>query len=223
MAIGHERTSRGRSVSPGREKRATCGHGGIAGRGAEPCGYKSHHPPLSTGEFVRERARRAALRVSLGSNKLHRIAGETLYEKVQFIRVMDWGMNTNFQAVFDKILEVAVGAGLTPERMVRRVLVFSDMEFDQASAQPWETDYEAIVRKFMAAGYGATVPEAVFWNLRDSKAVPVTSDQKGVALVSGFSKNLLKLFLDNSGIVSPRAVMEKAIAGQLYDKLAMFD
>ena len=46
MAVGHERTSRGRSASLGREKRAACGHGGIAGRGAEPCGYKSHHPPL---------------------------------------------------------------------------------------------------------------------------------------------------------------------------------
>ncbi|KAL6629070.1 hypothetical protein ACP70R_028835 [Stipagrostis hirtigluma subsp. patula] len=155
--------------------------------------------------------------------ELHRIDGDTLSQKVEFVLTMDWGMNTNFQAVFDKILEVAVGAGLAPERMVRRVFVFSDMEFDQASAQPWETDYEAIVRKFTEAGYGAAVPEVVFWNLRDSKAVPVESDQKGVALVSGFSKNLLKLFLDGGGIVNPRAVMEKAIAGPEYDKLAVFD
>ncbi|XP_062223905.1 uncharacterized protein LOC133922549 [Phragmites australis] len=155
--------------------------------------------------------------------ELHRIAGETLSEKVGFVRTMDWGMNTNFQAVFDKILEVAVGARLAPERMVRRVFVFSDMEFDQASEQPWETDYEAIVRKFSEAGYGAAVPEVVFWNLRDSKAVPVEAGQKGVALVSGFSKNLLKLFLDGGSIVNPRAIMEKAIAGPEYDKLAVFD
>jgi len=155
--------------------------------------------------------------------QLHRITGDTLPEKISFIRTMDWGMNTNFQSVFDKILEVAVGARLAPERMVRRVFVFSDMEFDQASAQPWETDYEAIVRKFTEAGYGAAVPEVVFWNLRDSKAVPVEAGQKGVALVSGFSKNLLKLFLDGGGVISPRAVMEKAIAGPEYDKLAVFD
>ena len=155
--------------------------------------------------------------------ELHKIAGETLSEKTSFVQTMDWGMNTNFQAVFDKILEVAVGARLAPERMVRRVFVFSDMEFDQASANPWETDYEAIVRKFTEAGYGAAVPEVVFWNLRDSKAVPVEAGQKGVALVSGFSKNLLKLFLDGGGIVSPRAVMEKAIAGPEYGKLAVFD
>ncbi|RCV05196.1 hypothetical protein SETIT_1G063500v2 [Setaria italica] len=155
--------------------------------------------------------------------ELHRIAGETLAEKISFVRTMDWGMNTNFQAVFDKILEVAVEARLAPERMVKRVLVFSDMEFDQASAEPWETDHEAIVRKFTEAGYGGAVPEVVFWNLRDSKAVPVEAGQKGVALVSGFSKNLLKLFLDGGGVVSPRAVMEKAIAGPEYDKLAVFD
>ncbi|XP_040376284.1 uncharacterized protein LOC102702727 [Oryza brachyantha] len=155
--------------------------------------------------------------------QLHRIDGETLSEKLDFIRFMDWGMNTDFQAVFDKILEVAAGAALSPDKMLRRVLVFSDMEFDQASAQPWETDYEAIVRKYTAAGYGAAVPEVVFWNLRDSKAVPVTSNQKGVALVSGFSKNLLKLFLDDGGALSPRAVMEKAIAGPEYDNLVVFD
>ncbi|CAL4971017.1 unnamed protein product [Urochloa decumbens] len=155
--------------------------------------------------------------------ELHRISGETLAEKASFVREMDWGTNTDFQAVFDKLLEVAAGAALAPEKMVRRVLVFSDMEFDQASARPWETDYEAIVRKFAEAGYGAAVPEVVFWNLRDSKAVPVEAGQNGVALVSGFSKNLLKLFLDGSGVVNPRAVMEKAIAGPEYDKLAVFD
>jgi len=155
--------------------------------------------------------------------EIHRITGDTLSEKVNFIRTMDWGMNTDFQAVFDKILEVAVGAALPAERMVRRVFVFSDMEFDQASAHPWETDYEAIVRKFSEAGYGAAVPEIVFWNLRDSRAVPVMSGQKGVALVSGFSKNLLKLFLDGGGNFTPRVVMEKAIAGPEYDQLAVFD
>lgn len=154
---------------------------------------------------------------------IHMIKGVTLSQKAQFVRDMDWGMNTDFQAVFDKILEVAVGAGLPAEKMVRRVFVFSDMEFDQASANPWETDYEAIVRKFSEAGYGAAVPEIVFWNLRDSKAVPVMSGQKGVALVSGFSKNLLKLFLDGGGTFTPRVVMEKAIAGPEYDQLAVFD
>ena len=53
--------------------------------------------------------------------ELHRITGETLSEKTRFIQSMAWGTNTDFQAVFNKILEVAVGARLATERMVRRV------------------------------------------------------------------------------------------------------
>ncbi|KAK6923530.1 Uncharacterized conserved protein UCP015417, vWA [Dillenia turbinata] len=92
--------------------------------------------------------------------------------------------------------------------MIKRVLVFSDMEFDQASANNWETDYEAIVWKFMEQGYGSAVPEIVFWNLRDSHSTPTPGTQKGVALVSGFSENLLKLFLEKNGILNAESVME---------------
>lgn len=65
---------------------------------------------------------------------------------------MDWGANTNFQKVFDRILEIAVGGNLREDRMIQRVFVFSVMEFDQASENPWETDYEAITRKFGESG-----------------------------------------------------------------------
>uniref|UniRef100_A0ACD6AB65 Uncharacterized protein n=1 Tax=Avena sativa TaxID=4498 RepID=A0ACD6AB65_AVESA len=155
--------------------------------------------------------------------QLHHIEGSTLSEKAEFIGEMDWDMNTDFQAVFDQLLRVAVAGNVPPERMVKKVFVFSDMEFDQASSSPWETDYEAITRKYSEAGYGAAVPQIVFWNLRDSESVPVTAGENGVALVSGFSKNLLKLFLDGSDAMSPRGVMEKAIAGREYQKLVVFD
>ena len=155
--------------------------------------------------------------------ELHKITGTTLTEKTTFIRQMHWMMNTDFQAVFDKLLGLAKTFKLPPEQMVRKVFVFSDMEFDQASSRPWETDYEAITRKFEEAGYGAVVPEIVFWNLRDSMSVPVTASQKGAAMVSGFSKNFVKLFLDNDGVISPRAIIEKAISGPEYRKLVVFD
>ncbi|XP_037467387.1 uncharacterized protein LOC119339425 [Triticum dicoccoides] len=153
--------------------------------------------------------------------QLHHVVGDTLREKSQFIQRMDWAMNTDFQAVFDQLLHVAVAGNLPPESMVKKVFVFSDMEFDQASARPWETDYEAITRKYTEAGYADAIPQIVFWNLRDSRSVPVTSEQKGVALVSGFSQNMLKLFLEVT--MTPRSVMEKAIAGPLYQKLVVFD
>ncbi|KAI9170159.1 hypothetical protein LWI28_023429 [Acer negundo] len=79
--------------------------------------------------------------------------------------------------------------------MIKRLFVFSDMEFDNASVNPWETDYQVIVRKYTEKGYGLAVPEIVFWNLRHSRATPVPRKQKGAALLSGFSKNLLEIVL----------------------------
>nr|GMD65567.1 uncharacterized protein LOC109185905 isoform X2 [Ipomoea batatas] len=154
--------------------------------------------------------------------QLHKIKGETLLEKTAFVKTMDWGMNTNFQKAFDRILEIAVEGKLSQEQMIRRVFVFSDMEFDEVSENSWETDYEAIQRKFREKGF-TNVPEVVFWNLRASRSTPVVANQSGVALVSGFSKNLLTIFLENGGIVNPEEVMELAISGEEYKKLAVLD
>ncbi|KAK4586110.1 hypothetical protein RGQ29_023338 [Quercus rubra] len=178
--------------------------------------------------------------------QLHLIKGDTLLAKTEFIRKMDWGMNTDLQKVFDQILEVAVEAKLTEEQLIKRVFVFSDMEFDSArlntecidlepeeemkrgweteeeTKRGWETDYEVIQRKFREKGYNKA-PEVVFWNLRDSRSTPVVANQTGVALVSGFAKNLLTLFLEEGGIVNPEDVMRLAIAGEEYKKLVVYD
>ncbi|KAL8489015.1 hypothetical protein ACS0TY_025065 [Phlomoides rotata] len=156
--------------------------------------------------------------------ELQMVKGNSLSEKTMFVRGMDWGGNTDFQKVFDQILQVAVNGKLKADDMIKRLFVFSDMEFDEASQNPWETDYQAIVRKFKESGYGEEcVPEIVFWNLRHSAATPVMGSQKGVALVSGYSKNLMTLFLEKGGTLDPVTVMENAISGEEYQKLVVVD
>uniref|UniRef100_A0A0D9XFA0 VWFA domain-containing protein n=1 Tax=Leersia perrieri TaxID=77586 RepID=A0A0D9XFA0_9ORYZ len=119
--------------------------------------------------------------------EIHMITGKTLAEKLAFVKRMDWGMNTNFQAVFDQILRTAVDGHLPAEKMIRTIFVFSDMEFDQASSSNrWETDYEAICRKFRAAGYGDVVPQIVVWNFRhevDSGDVDAARGRHGQRLL----------------------------------------
>ncbi|CAJ1931881.1 unnamed protein product [Sphenostylis stenocarpa] len=154
---------------------------------------------------------------------LHLIEGDDLKSKTEFVENMQWGGNTDFQKVFDILLEVAVSGNLRPDQMIKRLFVFSDMEFDEASSNRWETDYQAITRKFGEKGFGDAVPQIVFWNLRYSKATPVPCTQKGVALLSGFSKNLLTLFLDREGELDPAETMELAIAGPAYQKLVVLD
>ena len=160
--------------------------------------------------------------------EIHRVVGTSLAEKYRSMQKMDWGGNTDFQAVFDQILALAVQTRLPKEKMIRRLFVFSDMEFDAARGDylhkaDWRgTDYVVICKKFSDAGYGLP-PEIIFWNLRDSASTPVLHDQSGVAMVSGFSKNMLKIFLQNDGIINPMIVMEQAIAGPLFQELKLVD
>ncbi|CAB4281260.1 unnamed protein product [Prunus armeniaca] len=155
--------------------------------------------------------------------QLHLIEGDDLRSKCEFVTMMDWGMNTDFQKVFDLLLQVAVNGNLKPEHMIKRIFVFSDMEFDEASSNSWETDYEVIQRKYKEKGYENAVPQIVFWNLRHSMSTPVPSTEPGVALLSGFSKNLMKIFLDGDGEIRPDLTMEAAISGEEYQKLVVID
>ncbi|KAI4386354.1 hypothetical protein MLD38_004291 [Melastoma candidum] len=158
--------------------------------------------------------------------ELHLIKGESLREKAEFVKKMEWGRAANFQKVFDRILCMCVKGKLKPEEMVRTVFVFSDMEFDEASPNPWETDYQMIKRKYEEHGYGGCVPRMVFWNLRESQSTPVICMQKWAVLVSGYSKNMLKLFLrGGAGAIgeNPEEVMTYAISGPEYQKLQVMD
>jgi hypothetical protein len=130
----------------------------------------------------------------------------SLREKCHSIKTSDWGMNTDFTAVFeDLILPIARANCVKPEDMVKRVFVFSDMQFDAsqtASGARWQTSYGRIKKAYSDAGYD--VPELVFWNLAghgQGGAVPkpVTAQSEGTVLISGYSQAMLKIFMDNGG------------------------
>jgi len=130
------------------------------------------------------------------------LTGETLKEKVEKVSKMSWGMNTDLMAVFDLILNSAQMYGLTQDQMIETLFIFTDMQFDEATATNgtqtnlWETTYQTIQTKYKSLGY--TVPKIVFWNLRtsDAKTLPVEETLDGVALLSGFSAELLKCVLN---------------------------
>ena len=134
-------------------------------------------------------------------------------EKVKVIQNSTWSMNTDFVAVFERlILPMAVSNNLKPEDMVKQVFVFSDMQFDAAqdtyasNPEKWETAFERIKRKFDTAGY--EMPRLIFWNLAGGRAghtgsgdpvapKPVTKDEENVMMVSGYSQGMMKMFLEN--------------------------
>jgi hypothetical protein len=126
---------------------------------------------------------------------IHDIKGDSLYEKVLSMRESPWGGNTNFEAVFDLILTTANTYQIPQSQMVKTLFVFTDMQFDDAHNKSTDTLFDTITEKYRIAGY--VRPKMVFWNLRvsESKAFPVTMDEYDTAYVSGFSAELLKVFM----------------------------
>lgn len=142
----------------------------------------------------------------------------SLKDKVQYIAKSNWAMNTDFVAVFEKlILPMAQKNNLKPEDMVKNVFVFSDMQFDSANNanDRWTTSYERVQKQFKDAGY--EMPKLIFWNLAGGRAgyadeptagddtapKPVTAAEENTVLVSGYSQGQMKMFLDKGSFEDP--------------------
>ncbi|OCF56291.1 hypothetical protein L486_06232 [Kwoniella mangroviensis CBS 10435] len=125
-----------------------------------------------------------------------------LSERAKTLSHAHWEMSTNFYKVFDLILATARTQKLKPDDMVKKVFVFSDMQFDAAAGKQYgETEHDVIKRKFEEAGY--PLPELVYWNLApryDGAPKPIPSDVPGVSLFSGFSGALVKYFLGQADL-----------------------
>ena len=142
----------------------------------------------------------------------HTIDGNTLQEMVDCVQRAPWGYSTNFNRVFDMILELGKRFKLTQDQMPAQVVVYSDMEFNAAESRGNKTNFQLIKSRYEEVGY--EMPKMVFWNLRDSSsATPVRVNDNGTALLSGFSHNLLKGLAD--GEMNPKSIMMNII--KTYD------
>ncbi len=117
---------------------------------------------------------------------------EHLYQKVKTVKGMEWGMNTDIEKVFDRMLEMGRFNNLTAEQMPNRLFIFTDMQFDQVSGRRLKT-FDKIAERFEREGY--QMPQVICWNLRTVGPVPFQHTDEGVAMLSGFSAELLKSVL----------------------------
>ena len=118
--------------------------------------------------------------------------------------------NTNIEAVFDLILQTAVNNRMSQEDIPTNILIVSDMEFDSCATTnattnygwhssrtaPTATLFDTIAKKYVAYGY--KLPRLVFWNVNSrTGTIPVKENDLGVALVSGFSVNIVNMVMSN--------------------------
>jgi hypothetical protein len=150
-------------------------------------------------------------------------AGTSLQQKVRLAMRVGHGLNTNFEAalqmVLDRMVEHAVPVGEEPENIV----VFTDMGFDdacrgmQAGAGRWETILETFQRRFKAAG-GWKVPKIVIWNLRAAyRDYHAKADQPGVLMLSGWSPSAMKLLTEGIQAQTPYEGMRAVLDDKRYD------
>lgn len=146
--------------------------------------------------------------------ELMRLKGNVI-EKMDQMNRSNWEMNTDLNAAMVKILATALAGNVPQEEMPSILLILSDMQFDQCARYD-DTAMQMIRRKFEEAGY--KVPQIVFWNLNARDNVPVKYNEKGAALVSGFSPSIVKAVLAaDMEDFTPYSIMMKTISNPKYD------
>jgi len=108
-----------------------------------------------------------------------------------------WGGSTNFFKAMELILARCVANKLKPEQ-VPDMIVFSDMQFDQASSDGYvaENLQELFAKQGeIACGMPYNVPTITYWNLRATSGHVSQDEAEGVRMISGYSPSLLKLLL----------------------------
>ena len=145
--------------------------------------------------------------------------------QVRTLRQAEWGMNTNFHAALDTILDAIIQNKMAPEDVQDLVLVIlSDMQMDVADRNGL-TVYDNIKLKYEQAGmrvHGKPYkpPHILFWNLRSTSGFPSLSTQPNASMMSGFSPALLNLFcdqgLDALQTLTPWSLLERSLENDRY-------
>lgn len=145
--------------------------------------------------------------------------GETLKDKLNIAYAHDEVSDTNIEATFDLILQTAINSNATQEDIPTNVLIISDMEYNRAvCGRPDETLFQTIEAKFNEAGY--KMPRLIFWNVNSrTNTIPVKENELGVALVSGFSVNVIKMVM--SGKLDPYEVLVEQLMSPRYECITL--
>src|SRR5690606_23415595 len=126
--------------------------------------------------------------------QLQQIVGSNIVEKVRNLSDADWSSSTNVEAVFRKILDVAVKNNLPQDEMIGKVYIISDMQFNYCTRGADLHIFKQLKEDFAMHGY--RLPNLVFWNVNAFQSnTQFTMNEAGVQLVSGFSPTIFRQLL----------------------------
>ena len=175
---------------------------------------------ISLGMYCAEKAKGpfAGHYVSFSSRpQLISVEGVDFVDKVYRIYRTNLCENTNIEATFDMLLNVAIANHCTQDDLPQNIIVISDMEFDRGtgsygwnsrymSSSNAETVMEGIAKKWAAHGY--TLPHMIYWNVDARQAnIPQDFGNGRVSYVSGMSPSIFSTIM--TGKTGYDLMMEK--------------
>ena len=167
--------------------------------------------------------------------------GKSLKDKLDIAEEYSEIANTNIEAVFDLILNTAIENNMPQSELPQNILIISDMEFDRCAyynkpfrnaygqerylvERPSKKLFEVISERYKNAGY--KMPRLIFWNVASrTNTIPLKENELGVALISGFSTNLVKMVMSEKNdpyeclletLNSPRYLLIKREINDLF-------
>ena len=146
---------------------------------------------------------------------------DSLHDKLQIALTHNEIADTNIERVFDLILTTAINNNMNQEDMPKNILIVSDMEFNRCATcsnggyghRPDQRLFEVIAKNYADAGY--LIPRMIFWNVNSrTGTIHVKEYELGVALVSGFSVNVVKMVM--SGKTNPFECLLETLNSERY-------
>lgn len=124
--------------------------------------------------------------------RLIEINGVDFIDKVKRIYDTNICEDTNIKSVFDLLLNTALKNKLPQSELPERIIVISDMEFNDAnydcySCGELRTLMENIAVKWQEHGY--RLPDLIYWNV-DAKSDNIPDLRPGISFVSGCSPSI---------------------------------
>ena len=147
--------------------------------------------------------------------RLIEIKGRDLVDRVNYCETFSECANTNIQAVFELVLNAAVANRVPQKELPETLYIISDMEFDSCSRNADLSNFE--YARLLYARHGYKLPNLVFWNVQSRNVQqPVTKDERGVALVSGYTPRLFTQVVTGK---TPYQLMLEVLNGERYRAL----
>lgn len=121
----------------------------------------------------------------------------SLKEKIDYVLRNTDCSNTNIEKTFMLLLNTAIQNNMKQSDLPDTLLIVTDGEFDRmTSGRTDKTLFENLAERF--SNYGYKLPRLVFWNICSrTGTIPVKENDNGVALVSGYSVNIMNMVLSN--------------------------